>query len=164
MDPVPLTLTPPMTRFPLFLLLALVLPFAACESEPEVAEPDAVVVDPVDDPMMDEPMTDAPDVTPQGTVDAVTQAGGLTELPMAAALQNIDGWIAQLEGNPDFAPVVSDLEMLRSQLQESPIDGSAVGETLLSLGEATTAAAGGDGALETLGSTLTDAGNQLTGM
>ena len=159
------------SRFPLFLLLALVLPFAACETEPDVAETDTdIVVDPVDDPMMEDPMMDdttmagTSDVTAQGTVDAVTDAGGLTSLAPSAALANIDGWIDQLEGNPDFAPVVEDLETLRGQLQATPIDGAAVGATLQRLGEATTGAAGGDTALETLGRTLTDAGNSLAGM
>ncbi|WP_143537759.1 hypothetical protein [Rubrivirga marina] len=156
------------TRLSLF-LLALALPLAACESEPEVAETDTTIVetpDPiVDEPMMDDTtMDDAPEVTPQATVDAVTEAGGLTSLAPAAAVSNIDAWIDRLEGNPDFAPVVADLETLRSQLQASPIDGAAVGATLQSLGQATTAAAAGDGALETLGTTLTDAGNSLAGM
>ncbi|PAP78566.1 hypothetical protein BSZ37_20115 [Rubrivirga marina] len=145
------------------------MPLAACESEPEVAETDTTIVetpDPiVDEPMMDDTtMDDAPEVTPQATVDAVTEAGGLTSLAPAAAVSNIDAWIDRLEGNPDFAPVVADLETLRSQLQASPIDGAAVGATLQSLGQATTAAAAGDGALETLGTTLTDAGNSLAGM
>jgi len=153
------------TRLSLFLLLAFAVPFTACESEPEVAETDAVVVDPVDDPMMDDAtMDDAPEVTAQATVDAVTEAGGLTNLAPGAAVDNIDAWIARLEGNADFARVVEDLETLKSQLQASPIDGAAVGATLQSLGEATTAAAAGDGALETLGTTLTDAGNSLAGM
>ena len=161
-------------RLPFLLALFLVVPFAACESEPDVDDTDTVVVDPVDDPMTTDPMAGDPmandsmmtdtEVTAQGTVDAVTNAGGLTDLAPSAALANIDGWISQLEGNPDFAPVVSDLETLRGQLQASPIDGAAVGATLQSLGEATTAAAAGDGALETLGSTLTDAGNRLAGM
>ena len=155
------------TRFPL-LLLAFALPFAACESEPEVAETDTTIVE--TDPMMDEPMmddttmADAPEVTAQATVDAVTDAGGLTNLAPGAAVDNIDAWIARLEGNPDFAPVVADLETLRSQLQAEPLDGASIGATLQRLGEATTTAAAGDGALETLGSTLTDAGNSLAGM
>ncbi len=153
----------------LSLLLLLAVPFAACESEPEVAETDAVVVDPAADPMAEDPMmddttmADAPEVTAQATVDAVTEAGGLTELAPGAAVGNIDAWIARLEGDPDFAPVVEDLETLKSQLQASPLDGAAIGATLQSLGAATTAAAGGDGALETLGTTLTDAGNALAG-
>ena len=157
------------TRTALFALL-LALPLAACADEP-ADDTDAVVVDtdPVVDPMPADPvMTDttmapAADVTPQGTVDAVQNAGGLTALPVNAAIQNIDGWIAQLEANPDFAGVVTDLRTLRGQLQASPIDGAAVGATLQSLGGATTAAAAGDATLSTLGQTLTDAGNQLAG-
>lgn len=161
------------SRLSLF-ALALVLPLAACETEPDTVETDSTVIE-TTDPMLDEPMMEddmmtddpatagTPEVTPQGTVDAVQQAGGLTSLSVAAATQNIDGWITRLEGNPDFEPVVADLRTLRGQLQASPIDGAAVGATLQSLGEATTAAAAGDGALTTLGQTLTDAGNQLAG-
>lgn len=155
-----------MNRFSLF-ALALLLPLAACETEP-VTDSDVIVDETVvvDEPMMDpidptDPV--AADVTAQGTVDAVTDAGGLTSLAPGAAVANIDGWIAQLQGNPDFAPVVTDLEMLKTQLTTNPLDGSAIGATLQSLGAATTGAAGGDGALETLGSTLTSAGDQLTG-
>lgn len=160
-----------MTRLSLF-ALALALPLAACETEPDTVETTTTTIEPADpmvDPMAEDPMmTDSTmtmdsDVTAQGTVDAVTNAGGLTSLPMSAATQNIDGWIAQLEGNPEFAPVVTDLRTLKTQLAATPIDGSAVGATLQSLGSATTAAAAGDAALESLGETLTSAGNQLAG-
>ena len=156
-----------MNRFSL-LALALLLPLAACADDVDtvdtVDDPNVVVTDPVvDDPMMDDDMMDA-DVTAQGTVDAVTDAGGLTSLAPTAAVSNIDGWIAQLQGNPDFAPVVTDLEMLKTQLTTDPLDGSAIGQTLQRLGEATTGAAGGDSGLETLGSTLSSAGNELVGM
>lgn len=159
---------PPMRSLSLF-ALALVLPLAACESEPDVAEPadvDAVVVDPVDDPMADpmtDPATDA-EVTPAGTVEAVQGAGGLLQLSMDAAINNINGWITRLEGNPDFAPVVEDLEALRAELQEPEIDGAAVGALLTDLGSATTEAAAGDGDLQALGEALSAAGNELTGI
>ncbi len=153
-----------MNRLSLF-ALAFLLPLAACETEPDTVEQtDVIIEEPVAmDPVepMAEPM--ATDVTAQGTVDAVTAAGGLTSLAPGAAVSNIDGWIAQLQGNPDFAPVVTDLETLKTQLTSSPLDGSAIGATLQSLGAATTGAAGGDSALETLGSTLTSAGDQLAG-
>ncbi len=162
-----------MTSRTSLLALSLLLPFAACASEPDVADADTAVVVPSETVTTPDPMTTdttmmtdgtmAPEVTAQGTVDAVTNAGGLTALSVPAANDNIDGWIAQLEGNPDFAPVVTDLRTLKTQLAASPIDGAAVGATLQSLGSATTGAAGGDSALETLGSTLTSAGNQLAG-
>ena len=158
-----------MNRFSLF-ALALALPLAACADDTDVVDTtdDAVVVtDPVvEDPMMTDDTTMDPmasDVTAQGTVDAVTQAGGLTSLAPAAAVSNIDGWIAQLQGNADFAPVVTDLELLKTQLTATPLDGGAIGSTLQRLGEATTGAANGDSALETLGSTLSSAGDQLAG-
>lgn len=144
--------------------LALLLPLAACETEEvEPIEAEPVVVDPVApaDPMTD-PM--APDVTVSGTLEAVQGAGGLLELPIDAAVSNIDGWIAQLEGNPDFEPVVADLRALQSELQEPEIDGSAVGQLLVDLGTATTGAAADNAELTQLGEALTAAGNTLMGM
>ncbi|WP_412069999.1 hypothetical protein [Rubrivirga sp. IMCC43871] len=156
------------TRIALF-ALALTLPLAACESEPEVADTDPMIVETDDAMMEDDMMADddlmaAPEVTPEGTVQAVTDAGGLLSLAVPAAISNIDGWIAQLSGNADFAPVVADLETLRGQLQADPIDGAAVGATLQSLGAATTGAAGDNASLQTLGEALTAGGNELTGM
>ncbi len=151
------------SRLPL-LALVLALPFSACESTPdEPVVEDMAVVETVDPMPADTMAAPATDVTAEGTVEAVQAAGGLTSLPGEAAISNIDGWIAQLDGNPDFAPVVEDLQLLRGQLQESPIDGAAVGATLQRLGEATSAAAGDNASLQTLGSALTEGGNALTG-
>lgn len=141
--------------------LALALPLAACGGDETadadvVVEPDPVVVA---DPMVDE----APEVTAQGTLDAVTEAGGLTALAPGAAVANIDGWIAQLEGNEAFAPTVEGLQTLKTQLTTDPLDGAAIGATLAMLGEQTTAAAGGDAALEQLGDALSSAGATLAG-
>lgn len=156
----------PMKTLLSVLALALVLPLAACESEPAddtlVAEPDAIVTTPPADDMMMADTTAA--VSAQGTLDAVQSAGGLTNLAPSAALSNIDGWISQLEGNADAAPVVENLRTLRSQLQEDPLNGSAIGQTLVTLGEQTTAAAAGDTALEQLGEALTSAGQGLMNM
>ena len=154
------------------LALALTLPLAACADDPETVEVEAApVAVETDDTMMDDDammtdgtMTDgamASDVTAQGTLDAVNDAGGFTSMAVSSAAANIDGWIAQLEGNPDFAPTVADLRTLKDQLMATPIDGSAVGATLSRLGEQTTAAAAGDAGLEQLGSALSSAGTQL---
>lgn len=156
------------SRISLF-ALALALPLAACgtdeTAEVEVVE-DPVVEDVVvEDPAMDGDMADADDaVTAQATLDAVNEAGGLTALAPGAAVANIDSWIAQLEGNDAFAPTVEGLQTLKTQLTTDPLDGAAIGATLSMLGEQTTAAAGGDTALEQLGSALSAAGEQLTGM
>lgn len=141
----------------LFLLAALAFTVTACQS----TDPDTTS----DGAMADAPMAGdmaAPTVTPEGTVSAVQSAGGLTSLSVAAATQNIDGWIARLSDDARFAPVVTDLRMLRGQLQQSPIDGEAVGETLQRLGTATSAAATPNTSLATLGQTLSDAGDSLT--
>ena len=156
--------------FRLLLLATLALGLAACQAdEPEAVtvETAPVVVDPVE-PMPADTMVVADDVTVQGTIDAATANGGVTSIPAAAALANIDGWIAKLDGNADAAPIVENLRTLRTQISASPIDGMAVGQTLTTLGEQTTAAAamGGDqqSALEALGGALSEAGAALTGM
>ncbi len=154
------------------LALALSVPFAGCEADDAaVDEVDVVTTEDAvmeDDAMMDDTMVDdtmADDaVTAQGTLDAVGAAGGLTALAPGAAVANIDGWIAQLEGNEAFAPTVEGLQTLKMQLTTDPLDGAAIGQTLSMLGEQTTAAAGGDGALEQLGSALSAAGAELSGM
>lgn len=169
LSPVPMT-----TRLSL-LALALLLPLAACETEPDTDVADVTVepADPMatddmmdddmaDDPMMDDPAMDS-DVTAQGTLDAVP-AAGLTAMAPATAVSNIDSWIAQLDGATftNASEIRDGLMTLRTQLQADPIDGNAVGETLTNLGNWTTEAAGGDAALSQLGSALTSAGQGLT--
>ena len=162
------------TRLPLF-ALALMLPLAACETEPDVETTTVETTDPVvtDDMMADEPMADDPmmgdaavdtSVTAQATLDAVP-AGGLTDMAPSAAIANIDSWIAKLDGATftNASEIRDGLTTLRSQLQASPLDGNAIGETLVDLGTWTTEAAGGDAALSQLGSALTSAGQGLTG-
>ena len=153
----------------LLLTLAL-LPLAACADadDPVVADSDVVAVEPVDEPMDDALDADgammddaAPTVTADATLEAASSAGGLTSLAPGAAVENIDAWIATLDGNAAAAPVVANLRTLREQLTASPLDGAAIGATLVELGEGTMAAADGDGALEQLGEALQNAGNGL---
>ena len=98
------------------------------------------------------------------TIDAVPEQG-ITAMEPSAALSNIDSWISTLDGASfDNAPQVrSGLTTLKQQLQASPRDGAAIGQTLMSLGSMTTQAAGGDAALSTLGATLTRGGRALSG-
>ncbi len=153
------------------LALALLLPLAACETEPDVDATTIDTTDPIvtEDPMMDDTMDDgmmdADAVTAQGTLDAVP-ADGLTAMAPATALANIDSWIDQLDGATftNASEIRQGLMTLRDQLQEDPLNGSAIGETLTNLGNWTSEAAGGDAALGQLGSALTSAGNGLTGM
>ncbi|MDX1531619.1 MAG: hypothetical protein R3362_08845 [Rhodothermales bacterium] len=151
---------------PLLFALVGVLAFslAACGEETDVEpdEDDLVVAEPeIDEPM--EPAAPAVDV--QGTINALQ--GGLTAVPMQAALDNINGWIARLDGAEfDGAEEIADnLEELREELMESEIDGDDVGGLLVELGEQTTAAAvaAGSAELGQLGGLLTNAGQGLTG-
>ena len=154
------------------LLFALaLLPLAACgDADDTVATDDVAVV--TDDAVMgddalindDVTMDDASaDVTAEGTIDAAVDAGGLTSIAPATAVANIDAWIAKLTGVEGAEGVVDGLGTLKTQLTTDPLDGAAIGATLASLGDQTTAAAGGDAALESLGRTLTEAGNTLMG-
>lgn len=149
----------------LALLALFTLPLAACETEPDPNE-----ASPYDEGFTEGAMTDEPvvgpvadDVTPESTLEAADMAGGLTQLAVPAAVTNIESWIASLEGTPGAENVVENLRTLRDQLQTTPIDGNAVGMTLIELGNETTSLAAGDTRLERLGSMLTEAGQQLTG-
>ncbi len=101
------------------------------------------------------------------TVDETIAAlqGGVTAIPAEAAVANIEGWQAQLEGSDDPAvqELASQLGELSTALQADTLDGAAIGGLLVSLGEGTIAAAGGDAGLTELGGLLTEAGSSLTG-
>ena len=157
-----------MYRFSFFALLFALTLTACTEGDTttvETTDPDVTTVDPVTPAMPDTmaaPMMD--DVTAQGTLDAVQAAGGLTDLAPATAVANIDAWIAKLDGMDGTDGVVDGLQTLKTQLTTTPLDGNAIGQTLMSLGEQTTAVAGDDASLSQLGSALTSAGETLTGM
>ncbi len=155
----------------LLLVGALALPLSACTKETDtVTTPEGttstttVTPDPMApaDPMAD-PM--ANDVTVDGTNAAI--GTDITALPAAAALANIDGWIAKLEGD-QFADLRASLEMLKLDLSATPLDGAKIGATLSTLGQQTTAAAAGastssQAGLQQLGASLSAAGAKLSG-
>ena len=101
------------------------------------------------------------------TVDETIAAleGGVTNLPLDAALANIEGWQATLEASDDTAvqALGAQLGELATALQAETIDGAEVSGLLTSLGEGTVAAAAGDAQLESLGNLLTQAGGSLMG-
>lgn len=149
-------------------VLALLL-FAACETETTPAD-DVVVTEDMPDETMNDDMMDSDtmmdsDVTAEGTLEAIP-AEGLTAMDPMAAIGNIDAWIAKLDG-ADFDnadEIRGGLMQLKDQLQQMPLDGSAIGATLVDLGTWTTEAAPGDGALQQLGSALVASGERLTSM
>ena len=103
------------------------------------------------------------EVTAAGTVEAVTDAGGLLALEPTTAVANIEGWIAKLDGVEGAMPIQDMLKTLREQLTAEVIDGMAVSETLSGLATATEGAAGGDADLEALAGALSDAAATLKG-
>ena len=82
--------------------------------------------------------------TPEETLAAAAEAGGLLALPAAAATAAIDRWIGTLSANPavdDSDDLVADLTRLRELLRASPVDGEAVAEVLEDLARETRQAA-----------------------
>lgn len=144
----------------LLFAFVLVLSLSACAQR----EGDVMANDMNDDTMTDNRMMTAPAVTVEGTLAAAQNAGGLTRLAPNVAVQNIDGWIARLQGMDGTGPIVSNLRTLKSQLQAPTLDGMAIGRTLSQLGEQTTTVAAGNGDLRQLGQALSQAGSMLTGM
>ena len=99
--------------------------------------------------------------TVDGTVSALE--GGVTSLPLGAAVANIEGWQTKLEGSDDPAvqALSAQLGELSAALQTQPIDPAEVGRLLTSLGEGTASVAGGDAQLTSLGNLLKRAGSSL---
>ena len=93
--------------------------------------------------------------------------GGVTNIPLDAALANIEGWQTTLEASDDTAlqAIGAQLGELATALQADTIDGQEVSGLLSSLGESTTAAAEGadDDQLANLGALLTQTGSSLMG-
>ena len=164
---------------PRLLLLAVALPLAACGGDEATDTTTVVTPDATTEPMAPaDPMTTPEPAAPTGTmasdvtVDGTIAAAGtdLTALAPAAAVENIDGWIAKLEG-AEFAQagaLRTGLTQLKTQLTATPLDGAAIGATLTDLGEQTTASAAGASSssqegLRTLGGALTAAGQKLGG-
>lgn len=105
--------------------------------------------------------TDAPTV--RGTVDAV--AGGLTALPVDAAVANIEGWQTTLEGSDDpvVQGIVTKLGQLKDALQADTLQDAEISNLLTGLGADTLAVAkdAGDDQLTELGNLLLNAGTSL---
>ena len=101
------------------------------------------------------------------TVDETIAAlqGGLTSIPVDAAVANIEGWETQLSGsdNPALQNIGSQLGELSTALQADTIDSNAVGQLLCNIGDETTAVAGDDAQLAELGNLLTQAGVSVMG-
>jgi hypothetical protein len=139
------------------LLLALpLLALAACEPEAEEPAPVSEGADMA---------AEAPAVDVAGTITAL--GGGVTALPLAAAQDNVNGWIAELDG-ADFEGadgIADNLRLLRAELSRDDLDGPEIGQILSRLGEQTASAAALDasGDLARLAALLNDAGRALGG-
>lgn len=105
--------------------------------------------------------TDTPTV--EGTISALE--GGLTSLPLEAALANIEGWQTTLEASDETTVQNLGVQLgeLATALQADTIDATEVSRLLLSLGEGTSAVAAGDEQLARLGTLLSQAGGSLMG-
>ena len=103
--------------------------------------------------------TDPPTV--EDTVAALQE--GIADIPVDAAVANIEGWQSTLEASDDPAlqELGAQLGELSAAIQVTPPNTQVIGGLLTSLGEGTVAAAGGDAQLETLGNLLSDAGGSV---
>lgn len=100
------------------------------------------------------------------TVDAVRNAGGdITAIPAGAAVANIDGWIAKLNGIDGTGEVTENLKELKEELTDADgIDGKEVGTLLKALAEDTRELGPDNMALSGLAKALEAGGNKLGGM
>ena len=103
------------------------------------------------------------EISPAATLEAVEEAGGLTALYGEGAISTIDRWIVKLETGGSATEVSTKLRELRGLLAAPTVDGPAVGQTLIELGELTQAAAMGNDEVSTLGGALLSAGKELSG-
>ena len=101
--------------------------------------------------------------TVEGTISALQ--GGLTSLPVDAAVANIEGWQTALEGSDDpvVQGIVTKLGQLSTALQADTVQDAEISNLLTGLGADTLAAAksAGDDQLVQLGNLLLNAGTSL---
>ena len=143
----------------LLLPLAAVVTLAACESSPSAASGPggAGVTDPAD----------LPDTAMVRSVDPATTtalvSGDLAAVSPSRAIQTLDLWSARLDtvSRDGAADVRRDLTTLRNLLQSSPLDGPAIGRTMVDLGRETEALADSTGDLARLARALRRAGQTL---
>ncbi|WP_116126233.1 hypothetical protein [Lewinella sp. IMCC34183] len=92
------------------------------------------------------------------------KAADITTLPVSAATQNIDGWIAELRGMDGADGLVEDLESLKTELGAPSIDGEKVSDLLFEMAESTRSMAGDNQGLAVLAYLLESGGWRLEGM
>ena len=100
------------------------------------------------------------EVTVGQTTDLVREA---TTASPSVAIQTIDLWVARLdtasvEGGGEIR---DDLVTLRNLLQSSPLDGTAIGETMVDLGEKTASVDSSNTDLVALATALSTVGRRL---
>ena len=109
-------------------------------------------------------------VSAQGAAPTVldtitTLEEGLTNVPLEAAVANIEGWQSTLGASNETALQNLGVQLgeLSEALQAETIDGEEVSRLLVTLGEGTSAIAAGDEELARLGTLLSEAGGSLVG-
>lgn len=95
-----------------------------------------------------------------------TLQDGVTNIPLEAAIANIEGWRATLESSDDVAQQIvgSQLGDLATALQTDPIVPREVGSLLISLGKSSVLLGedAGNDQVVSLGDLLTQAGTSLS--
>lgn len=117
-------------------------------------------------------MVESNQVTPEGIDETVSMLdGGIKNLAMNAALNQIEGWRLRLEasGVPELQPIADGLGRLQNHLTSDEVDAGAVGGILADLGDQVLGVASTDigrpvsGRLEALAGILSDEGRRLSG-
>lgn len=112
-------------------------------------------------------MVESNQVTPEGIDETVSMLdGGIKNLAMNAALNQIEGWRLRLEasGVPELQPIADGLGRLQNHLTSDEVDARAVGGILADLGVASTDISRPvSGRLEALAGILSDEGRRLSG-
>ena len=111
-------------------------------------------------------------VTPEGIDETVSALdGGVRNLAMNVALNQIEGWRLRLEatGVPELQPIADGLVRLQNHLASGEVDAGAVGGPLADLGEGVRGVASTEvrrpvsGRLKALAGILSDEGRRLSG-
>lgn len=146
------------------LVAALLIGLGGCAGESSSEEPMPETDTAVADTLSEEAAADTSAAVALDSTITFAESD-LASVAPGAALPLIETWqeAFQEADNPALSAIASDFEVLKEELQADPIDGAAVREILVRLGEKTTTAAeSADSSLaprlEQLGSLLSEAG------
>ena len=148
----------------LLLVLALACALTACNNATaDRSVNNSNVIDEYENNTVDRSALPDGDYTAEAVIGAVSDAGGLTQLPLEVANSVLDNYIMRLGDVSAAANLVPDLKLVRSEINSGIIDRGEVGRALLRMGAETRLIAAEDSPYRLLGSALTTTGEELVG-